>query len=398
MFELLLTSFPVLIQYFRLKRRGEAISVWNMKTPVFLWLVMAFALFFIVFYYHPKSYSGLLPFRTVSVVAQTAGPVTEVHVTNGQQVTEGDLLFRIEDSAQRAALQEAQANFDAIDAAESKARDSLKLAQASLAEAQANLDQKAQDLETAETLLAKRATTEQSVREQRTAATVAQAQVTAALAQVDVASADLFQSIPAQRKAAAATLHSARVALERTEVRAFGTGTVTQLAMSVGSPASTLILSPAMVIIPEHDPEQPRRVVAGFKQVARNALYVGMPAEVACDSNASMSFTNAIMPARVVDIQPAIATGQIVPGGRLLEPRAVPRRGSILVYLELLHPEHEGLLIDGNGCIVQTYQSDMHGIFGHIVAATGVVKAAGLRIKSWGVLLAGVGLAGGGGH
>ena len=32
MIELLLTSFPVIIRYFQLKRRGEPMSVWNMRT------------------------------------------------------------------------------------------------------------------------------------------------------------------------------------------------------------------------------------------------------------------------------------------------------------------------------------------------------------------------------
>jgi hypothetical protein len=32
MFELMFTSFPVIIRYFQLKRRGEAMTVWNMRT------------------------------------------------------------------------------------------------------------------------------------------------------------------------------------------------------------------------------------------------------------------------------------------------------------------------------------------------------------------------------
>ena len=69
MFELLFTSFPVIIRYFQLKRRGEAMTVWNMKTAVFMWAVLAFSLFLSIFYFHPKTYAGVLPFRTVSVVA-----------------------------------------------------------------------------------------------------------------------------------------------------------------------------------------------------------------------------------------------------------------------------------------------------------------------------------------
>lgn len=395
MFELLLTSFPVIIQYFRLKRRGEAMSVWNMKTPVFLWAGMAFALFFVVFYYHPKSFSGVVPFRTISVVAQTSGPVTEIAVSNGERVSAGDLLFRIEDSTQLAALEQAQAEYDKIAAAERKADDSLTLAEASVAEAEASLARLRDDLKNAETLLSKGATPENKVRDARTAVTVAEAQLTAARAQFDVAFTDLSETIPAQRKAAEAAAKSAEVALGKTEVRAFSDGVVTQLAMSVGGPASQLILSPAMVIIPDRPADARRRIVAGFSQVAREELYVGMPAEIACESNLNIGFENAILPAQVVTIQPAIASGQVVPGGVLRDPARNPARGSVLVYFELLHDAHEAAMMDGSGCIVQTYNTGIEGIFGHIVAATGVVKAGGLRLLAWGTILTGIGLAGG---
>jgi hypothetical protein len=100
----------------------------------------------------------------------------------------------------------------------------------------------------------------------------------------------------------------------------------------------------------------------------------------------------------VVSVQPAFSTGHIVPGGRLMDPAEMLRRGSILVYLELEHPEHEKIMLDGSGCMVQTYTNNLPGFVGHVIAATGVVKAVGLRIKVWGSLVSGVGLAGGGGH
>ena len=62
-----------------------------------------------------------MPFRTVSVVAQTSGPVTQVNVMNGQRESAGDLLFKIEDSNQKAALKQAEAEFGKLAAAESKA-------------------------------------------------------------------------------------------------------------------------------------------------------------------------------------------------------------------------------------------------------------------------------------
>lgn len=398
MIELLLTSFPVIIRYFQLKRRGEVMSVWNMRSAVFLWAVMAFLLFLVIFYYHPKSYSGLVPFRTVSVVAQTSGPVTEVKVQNGQRVAKGDPLFSIENSTQQAALRQAEAELDKLAAAEIKAKESLKVAQASVVEAEASLDKLRVDLENAQTLFARNVGTQDAVRKLESELAVSEAELAAANAQVDLAQSDISQAIPAQRKAAEAAVEGAQVALRQTEVQSFTDGIVTQLAMSAGSPASRLILSPAMVIIPDRPEGLPIRVTAGFSQVARATLHEGMPAEIACDSNVDLSFRNAVLPAKVVSIQPAIAAGQIVPGGKLLEPNNWLVRGSLLVYFELEHPEHEAVMIDGSGCIVQTYTNNLSGFTGHVIAATGVIKAVGLRLKVWGSLISGVGLAGGGGH
>ncbi len=398
MIELLLTSFPVIIRYFQLKRRGEALSVWNMKTAVVMWAVMAFALFLVIFYFHPKSYSGLVPFRTVSVVAQTSGPVTEVNVVNGQRVAAGDVLFRIEDATQKAAVAEAEAQFDQIAASETKAQDALRVAESQVKEIEANLTKLTVDLENAQTLVDRNVGRADDVRTAQAALDAAQAGLAAAQAQRDAATSDLEEGIPAQRRAAETKLESAKVALERTVVRSFAAGTVTQLAMSEGSPASTLILSPAMVIIPERSADTPVRIVAGFSQVAMANLHERMPAEIACDANANLSFRNAVLPARVVAIQPAIATGQVTPGAKLLDPNSVRQRGSVLVYMELVHPEHQEIVLDGAGCIVQTYRTDLPGMGGHLVAATGVVKAAGLRLKVWGSIISGVGLAGGGGH
>ncbi len=396
MFELMFTSFPVIIRYYQLKRRGEAMTVWNMRTSVFLWAVLAFGLFLVIFYFHPKSYTGILPFRTVSVVAQTSGPVTEVNVENGQRVSKGDVLFRIENSSQLAAKQQAEAQFGLIEANEKKAQDSLQAAQASVAEVAAQLAKLRVDLENARTLLGRNVGTADAVREAEAAVAVAEAELTAAQAQVDLVQADIEDTLPAQREAAEASLASAEAALAKTDVHSFTDGVVTQLALSAGSPASQLILSPAMVIIPDRPEGVPLRFVAGFSQVARSTMYEGMPAEIACDSNISLSFRNAVVPARVAFFQPAIATGQVVPSGNLLELNNTPGRGSILAYFELEYPEHEEVMLDGSGCIVQTYTNNLDGLVGHIIGATGVIKAVGLRAKVWAGLISGVGLSGGG--
>ena len=398
MFELMFTSFPAVIRYLQLRRRGESMTVWNMKTAIFIWAILAFCVFTVVFYFHPKTYAGVVPFKTVSVVAQTTGPVTEVAVINGQHVQAGDLLFRIEDSAQRAALAEAEAELAVIEAAETKAKDDKLVAEAGGADVEARLENLRDELNDAEALVQRGAGTANAVVESRSAVLSAEADLSAANAQLDLANVELEESIPAQRKAAQTSIERAKTALSFTEVKSFASGSVTQLTLSVGSPATTLVLRPAMIIIPDRPEDVPIRISAGFSQVSARTLHVGMPAEIACESNADLSFKNAIFPAHIVALQPAVATGQVTPNSDLIDLGSATQRGTVHALLELNYKEHEDMLLDGSGCIVQTYINNLEGVFGHIVAATGVVKAAGLRMKVLGSILAGIGLAGGGGH
>ncbi len=395
MIELLFTSFPVIIWYFVLRRRGESMTVSNMKTAVFLWLMLAFTLFLTIFYYHPKSYTGIVPFRTVSVVAQTGGPVTDVLVSDGQRVKKGDLLFQIENDTQKAALAQALTAFQNLDASEKKAKTSIQVAEANVVQAKVALAKIQEQLKDAEELQRRNVGRANTVVSLRFSAQGAESALIATQAQLNLAQTELIDVLPAARKSAEATYTSAKVELAKTEVRAFAPGVVTQVVLSEGSPASRLILSPAMIIIPDRDKDSLVPVVAGFSQVAKSALYIGMPAEIACDSNSNIAMKNAVMAARLVKIQPAIAAGQVTPGGTLIELNSRVQRGSILVIFELVYKEQAVMLLDGSGCMIQTYTDNLEGFVGHIIGATGIIKAFLLRIKAWGVLITGVGLAGG---
>ena len=159
-------------------------------------------------------------------------------------------------------------------------------------------------------------------------------------------------------------------------------------------------LNPALLIIPDRAEDQRADVVAGFSQATRAVLEPGMAAEIACDSNLNIAMDGTVLPARVVAIQDAIAVGQFGPSGRLFDPSEWARRGDLVVYLDLVHPEHETTLLDGSGCIVQAYSTHIHGtlegsLIAHGIEALGVLKAILLRIKVWIALAAGIGLAGG---
>ncbi|WP_113913624.1 hypothetical protein [Roseovarius dicentrarchi] len=141
------------------------------------------------------------------------------------------------------------------------------MAEASVNQASASLDKLSVDLDNARTLLARNVGTKDAVRALESSVSVAEAQLAAAQAQVDLAGSDLTQALPAERSAAEAAVESAQVALDKTEARSFTDGVVTQMAMSVGSPASQLIINPAMVMIPDRPEDAPLRVTAGFNQV-----------------------------------------------------------------------------------------------------------------------------------
>lgn len=160
-----------------------------------------------------------------------------------------------------------------------------------------------------------------------------------------------------------------------------------------------IALRPAMVIVPDREEDDPAEIVAGFTQVNRSVLHVGMPAEVACQSNINNGMHNSVLPARVVRIQDSIATGQIVPTGTLIQPSERMGKGDVVVHLRLEHPEQQDLLVNGSRCLVQAYTTKIRGgladtALGEVIEAWALEKAIIMRMKVWVMLATGAGLGG----
>jgi len=222
-----------------------------------------------------------------------------------------------------------------------------------------------------------------------------QGSLDAVLAEYNATKANVEEAIPAQLKSAKAALAKADNELSKTQVKAMVNGTVTQVVLNVGAPATRLVMNPSMLIIPDRNDDIPLRVIAGFSQTANQVLKQGMAVEIACETNANMLMTNVVMPARIAFKQDAIAAGQFVASNRLIEPLERAKRGSVLTFLELEHKAHEAMLLNGSGCIVQTYTTDLPGFSGHVISALGIIKAILFRVKVWVSLALGVGLGGG---
>lgn len=113
--------------------------------------------------------------REATVSAQISGTIVDEHVEEGEHVTEGQVLAHLDDSAQRAALAQASAQWQA--------------AQATLAQFQAQLEQSRRDLVRAQDLVGRKLVSTQSVEAARTLVVTQTAQLESQRKQVELARA-----------------------------------------------------------------------------------------------------------------------------------------------------------------------------------------------------------------
>jgi RND family efflux transporter MFP subunit len=149
--------------------------------------------------------------RSATVSAQITGTLTEVLIEEGDRVEKDQVLARLESSAWRAGLEQAQAG--------------TRAAQAMLVQYQAQLAQNRRDLQRAEDLVARKLASVQSVELARTQVESQAAGVVAQRRQVEVAQANV---------------QAAQVQLDYCTVRAPFTGMITAKAAQVGEIVSPL--------------------------------------------------------------------------------------------------------------------------------------------------------------
>jgi RND family efflux transporter MFP subunit len=143
--------------------------------------------------------------REATVSAQITGTMTEVLIEEGDHVKAGQVLARLEDTSQRAALAQAQAQ--------------LHSAQALLVQSQAQLSQNQRDVKRAEDLVQRKLVSEQAVEQARTLVDMQSAQLQSQRKQIDLA---------------AANVRSAEVQLEYCTIHAPFTGVVIAKSAQVG--------------------------------------------------------------------------------------------------------------------------------------------------------------------
>jgi multidrug resistance efflux pump len=349
--------------------------------------MLTVALITIIFYFHPSTTNVTALFRTVPIVPEANGRVAEVFVEHSSEVQRGAPLFRLDSSAQEAALETAKRRISETDASMTVARTDIAAAEGQNQQAQSALKQAQDELETKQELQ-RRAPGAVAAREIERLQVRVEGQrgaVAAAMATKQAAEERLNTVLPAQKASAEAALAQAQVELNKTVVRAGIDGRVEQFFLRVGDIVNPF-MRPAGVLIPAGAGR--RALTAGFNQIEAQVMKVGMIAEAVCISK---PFT--VIPLVVTGVQDYIAAGQFRGGEQLLDPQQVRRPGTILVFMEPLYQGGLSGVAPGSSCIANAYTNNhdllaskdigtLRWLYLHGVDAVGIVHAMLLRVQA----------------
>src|SRR5918993_4942598 len=285
----LLTIFPDYLfrRYVQGKRLGKEItfySVWyELRWGITACLMLTIGLITVIFYYHPSTRSATFYFRTVPIVPETIGRVAEINVGLSDEVAQGQPLFRLDDSKQRAAVETARRKIAEVDAGLMVARADVQAAEGKIQEARSAHQQALDELETKQELFRRNPgiVPRRDIEKLQVAVDGRQAAIAAATAAKEGAEAKVSTLLPAEKASAEAALAEAEVELAKTIIRAGVAGRVEQFALRVGDVVNPM-MRPAGVLIPEGAGR--RSLQAGFGQSEAQVMKIGMAAEATCVS------------------------------------------------------------------------------------------------------------------
>jgi multidrug resistance efflux pump len=389
----LLTIFPDYLyrRYRQGKRLGKEItlySVWfELRFGIITCLMLTVALITMIFYYHPSTSTATLYYRTVPILPETNGRVAEVHVDLSAAVKKGDVIFRLDNSKQQAALETARRKIAEIDAAKLAAEADILKAEGQLQEARGAVQQASDELDVKRELQKRNPgiVPQRDIEKLEVAVAGRQGSLDAATAAKQSATVRVSALLPAEKASAEATLAEAQVDLDKTYVRAGFDGRVEQFLLRPGDIVNPIMRS-AGVLIP--DGAGRRALVAGFGQIEAQVMKVGMVAEATC-----ISKPWTIIPMVITGVQDYIAAGQFRGGEQLIDAQNTVRPGTVLVYMEPLYNGGLEGVTPGSSCVANAYTSNHDRIASgqlgsfksfalHVVDATGLVHAMLLRIQA----------------
>jgi multidrug resistance efflux pump len=397
MLEVLLCSLLTIVpdylyrRYRQGKRLGREItlySVWfELRFGIISCLMLTVALITLVFYFHPSTTTATLFFRTVPIVPEINGRVSEVRVEFSAPVKKGDVIFKLDSSKQEAAMETARRKIAEVDAALPAAQADILKADGQIQEAKSSFQQASDELETKRDLQKRNPgiVPQRDIDKLEVLLAGRQGSLDAATAAKQSAMTRVSALLPAEKASAEAALAEAQVDLDKATIRAGVDGRVEQFTLRVGDVVNPVMRS-AGILIPEGAGQ--KVLSAGFGQIEAQVMKVGMVAEASC-----ISKPWTIIPMVVTSVQDYIAAGQFRGGEQLVDAQQVRAPGTILAFLEPIYKGGLDGVTPGSSCIVNAYTSNheliaakqtgaFKGFMLHAVDAVGLVHAMLLRIQA----------------
>ena len=397
MLEVVLCSlFTVLPDYlYRHYQQGKRIgheitlySVWfELRWGITACLMLTVLLITVIFYNHPSTSSVTSFFRTVPIVSETNGRVTEIYVKPSDDVEKGAPIFKLDSAKQDAALEVAKRQVLEVEAAMVMAQADIAAADGQIQQAKGSLQQALDELRTKEELRQRNAgiVAPREIERLQNAVDGRKGQVTAANAAKQAAETRISTLLPADKSSAEAAVKQAQVDLDKTVVYAGVSGRVEQFVLRVGDIVNPFA-RPAGLLIPAGAGRT--SLQAGFGQIEAQVMKVGMAAEVTC-----ISKPLTVIPMVVASVQDFIAAGQVRAGEQLIDAQQVTRPGTITVFLEPLYETGLDGVTPGSSCIANAYTNNhdrlenesmsiFTRIYLHTVDAVGVVHAILIRVQA----------------
>jgi len=400
MFEFLFCSLLTILPDYLYRRYGQGkrigyeitiYSVWyELRYGIVTCLMLTICLITLIFYFHPTSQSAVAAFRTITILPEGSGRVTETYIPIGleTEVKEGDPLFKLDSNREEAAVETATQQIVEIRGQMSLAQNELSIAVAQVEQNTADLKQAQDELDTRQELFDRNANvvTERDIEKLQNEVDARAAALHASEANKDLIETKINVSLPAQLKTAEARLASAEVELAKMTIYAGVDGTVTQFVLRPGDVVNRF-MRPAGILIPAD--AQRERIVAGFGQIEAQVLKPGMVGEAFCGA---MPFT--VIPLVVTDVQAQIASGQVNASGELFDATQSDQSSTITTILEPLYQDGLQKLPPGAVCIVNAYTNNHDrltsgepiGTFEfvalHVIDTVGLVHALILRMQA----------------
>jgi RND family efflux transporter MFP subunit len=254
--------------------------------------------------------------REATVSAQITGTLKQVLIEEGERVQSGQVLAQLDDTAQRAALQQAQAQ--------------LAAGKALLAQYQAQLEQARRDLKRSQGLFEADAVSRQDAEQARTQADALEAQVAAQNKQIELAQAQV---------------DGARVQLGYTVIRAPFSGVIVAKAAQPGEIVSPMSAGGGFTrtgvgTVVDMDSLE---IDVDVNEAYINRVLPKQPARAVLDA-----YPDWAIPAHVIAIIPTAdrskATVKVRIGLDQKDPRILPDMGASVSFLEPADPAQPGAL------------------------------------------------------